>query len=583
VGADEYSFVAPDPLNHDLIYGGRVVRFDRRTGQTRSIAPEALRSGKYRIKRSMPLMFHPADPKALLFATNVLWKTVNGGESWEIISPDLSRERPDVPANIGDFREPQLTTMDRLGVIYALAPSPRDASIIWAGTDDGLIHLTRDAGRNWTNVTPPPLRAWDKLAALEAGHFSNDTAYAAVNAIRLDDMRPHIYRTHDGGRTWARIVGGLPDDGPVNVVREDPKQPGLLFAGTERAVYFSIDDGANWQALRMNMPATSIRDLVVHDDDLVIGTHGRSIWVMDNMSILRELAATRNAKGLHLFTPALATRVRSNMFHDTPLPPEEPTGENPPDGAALDYFLPTNAASVTLEILDSQGTRVRLFSSADKVEMLDPATLPHPTYWIRPQQRLATTPGHHRFVWDLRHEPPKGVRRGYDIAATFRNTPSDPAGPYVLPGQYRVRVTADGVTREAPLPVRLDPRVRVTTEDLALQARYSLQLLNASAAAQALRDTVDQRLARAPAAQRDAVLRLLGEGEAANPDTSYGSITAVPPERETIVSLQEKLAYMLKLLQQADARPTAQAIGAVDTLLARFDELKARLAALSPP
>ena len=395
-------------------------------------------------------------------------------------------------------------------------------------------------------------------------------------------MRPHIYRTHDGGRTWARIVGGLPDDGPVNVVREDPKQPGLLFAGTERAVYFSIDDGANWQALRMNMPSTSIRDLVVHDDDLVIGTHGRSIWVMDNMSILRELAATRNAKGLHLFTPALATRVRSNMFHDTPLPPEEPTGENPPDGAMLDYFLPTNAAAVTVEILDSQGTRVRLFSSADPAESLDPATLPHPTYWVRPPQRLATTPGHHRFVWDLRHEPPKGVRRGFDIAATFRNTPSDPAGPYVLPGQYRVRVTADGVTREAPLPVRLDPRVRVTTEDLGVQARYSLQLLKASEAAQALRDTVDQRLARAPAARRDALGRLRGEGEAANPDTSYGSITNVPPERETIVSLQEKLAYMLKLLQQADARPTSQAITSVDALLARLDELKARLAALSP-
>jgi hypothetical protein len=488
-----------------------------------------------------------------------------------------------VPASIGDFRKPELATMDRLGVIYALAPSPRDANIIWAGTDDGLIHLTRDGGRNWTNVTPPPLRAWDKLSALDAGHFSNDTAYAAVNAIRLDDMRPHIYRTHDGGRTWARIVGGLPDDGPVNVVREDPKQPGLLFAGTERAVYFSIDDGANWQALRMNMPATSIRDLVVHDDDLVIGTHGRSIWVMDNMSILRELAATRNAKGLHLFTPALATRVRANMFHDTPLPPEEPTGENPPDGATLDYFLPTNAAAVTLEILDSQGTRVRLFSSADPAERLDPATLPHPTYWIRPPQRLATTHGHHRFVWDLRHEPPKGVRRGYDIAATFRNTPSDPAGPYVLPGQYRVRVTADGVTREAPLPVRLDPRVRVSAEDLALQARYSLQLLKASAAAQALRDSVDQRLATATTAQRDAVRRLRGDGEAANPDTSYGSITAARPEQETIVSLQEKLAYMLKLLQQADARPTAQAIAAVDTLLARLDELKAWLAALSPP
>jgi hypothetical protein len=215
--------------------------------------------------------------------------------------------------------------------------------------------------------------------------------------------------------------------------------------------------------------------------------------------------------------------------------------------------------------------------------MLDPATLPHPTYWIRPPQRLATTHGHHRFVWDLRHEPPKGVRRGYDIAATFRNTPSDPAGPYVLPGQYRVRVTADGVTREAPLPVRLDPRVRVSAEDLALQARYSLQLLKASAAAQALRDSVDQRLATATTAQRDAVRRLRGDGEAANPDTSYGSITAARPEQETIVSLQEKLAYMLKLLQQADARPTAQAIAAVDTLLARLDELKAWLAALSPP
>ena len=580
VGADEYSFVAPDPLNPDFIYGGRVVRFDRRTGQTRNIAPEALRSGQYRIKRSMPLMFHPADPKTLLFATNVLWKTSNGGESWSIISPDLSRERPDVPESIGYFRDPKLATMSRLGVIYALAPSPRDAGIIWAGTDDGLIHLTRDGGANWTNVTPPPLRAWDKVAGLDAGHFGAGTVYAAINAIRRDDMRPHIYRTHDGGQSWTRIVAGLPDSGPVNVVREDPKQPGLLFAGTERAVYFSIDDGAHWQQLRMNMPASSIRDLVVHEDDLVIGTHGRSIWIMDNMSVLRELAAARASSGLHLFKPALATRVRANMFLDTPLPPEEPTGQNPPDGATLDYLLPTGARKVMLEILDSSGALVRRYSSDDAPESLDPATLPHPTYWIGPPQRLATTPGHHRFIWDLRHAAPRGVQRSYDIAATYRNTPSDPPGPFVLPGTYRVRISADGVVREAPLTVRIDPRVQVPAADLALQSRYSLQLLAATEAAQALRDRIDSRLASATPAQRSALLQLRGAGEAENPNIGYGSITAAPADQESITSLQEKLIYMLKLLQQADARPTSQAITAIDALMARLDALNARYAAL---
>jgi hypothetical protein len=361
------------------------------------------------------------------------------------------------------------------------------------------------------------------------------------------------------------------------------KQPGLLFAGTERAVYFSIDDGAHWQPLRMNMPASSIRDLVVHEDDLVIGTHGRSIWIMDNMSMLRDLAAARAAKGLHLFKPAVATRVRANMFLDTPLPPEEPAGENPPDGAVLDYLLPAAAKRVTLEILDSTGARVRLFASDDPVERIDPAGLPHPTYWIRPPQRLATGPGHHRFVWDLRHEPPPGVRRGYDIAATYRNTPSDPAGPWVLPGQYRVRITADGVMREAPLDVRLDPRVRITAEDLALQSRMSLRLLDAAKAAQALRDAIDKRISSASMPQRDALMRLCGEGEAPNPDTSYGSITAAAREDETIIGLQEKLAYMLKLLQQADARPTSQAIAAIDALLVRLEDLRARLAAVEAP
>ena len=314
-GADEYAYVAPDPRHSDIVYGGRIMRFNKKTGQAQNIAPEALRSGKYRILRTMPLLFHPADPTMLLFATNVLWKTTNGGPAgagWQIISPDLSREQPEVPESPAlrdDFRTPQLAGMPRRGVIYAVAPSPREVNTIWAGTDDGLVHVTRDGGTTWKNVTPPELRAWDKVSQIDAGHFDSQTAYIAINAIRRSDMRPHIYRTHDGGASWTRLVNGLPEMGPVNVVREDPQQPGLLFTGTERAVYFSADDGEHWQSLRMNMPASSIRDLVIHENDLVIGTHGRSIWILDNFSPLREMAKAVTAP-VHLFSPPPATRYR---------------------------------------------------------------------------------------------------------------------------------------------------------------------------------------------------------------------------------------------------------------------------------
>jgi hypothetical protein len=260
----------------------------------------------------------------------------------------LSRERPDVPETVADFRSQVPLPMPRRGVIYAVGPSPLEAGTIWAGTDDGLVHVTRDGGRTWTNVTPPGLRAWDKVSQIDAGHFDAKTAYLAVNAIRLDDMRPHLFRTHDGGATWTRVVAGLPANGPVNVVREDPKQRGLLYAGTEREVFFSIDDGQRWQSLRLNMPASSVRDLVVHDSDLVVGTHGRSIWILDDIEPLRQLAAAAQARTPFLFAPPEATRVRSNMFSDTPLPPEEPTGQNPPAGAILDYCLPAAAQRASL-------------------------------------------------------------------------------------------------------------------------------------------------------------------------------------------------------------------------------------------
>jgi photosystem II stability/assembly factor-like uncharacterized protein len=578
VGADEYAYVAPDPLNPDLVYGGRVVRYDRRTGQTRNVAPEALRSGRYRVLRTQPLMFHPADPTMLLFASNVLWRTHDGGQHWEVISPDLSRLEPAIPESVGVFQPAGVDTIERRGVIYALAPSPLDRDLIWAGTDDGLVHLTRDLGEHWDDVTPPGLRAWDKVSQLDASHFDEATAYAAVNAIRLDDMRPHVYRTHDGGASWERVVGGLPASGPVNVVREDPEQPGLLFAGTERSVYFSLDDGDHWHPLRQNLPPSSVRDLVIHDDDLVVGTHGRSIWVMDDISPLRELAAAADSDGPFLFTPSPALRVRWNMYSDTPLPPEEPTGENPPDGAILDYLLPQAVQQVTLEILDRDGATVRRYDSAAAPEAVDPATLPHPTYWIRPQAAPGTDAGHHRFVWDLRHEPPQGVKQVFDIAAVYRDTPVGPTGPFVAPGRYTVRLTADGTVRERAIDVSLDPRVEITPAALARHTRYSMLAYDAYRRAQRARERIDARLAiESDAAAIESLRSLRGEGEAEVVDLNYGSIYAVAAGAETLVGLQSKLLYLMRLLQAADAAPTDAVAESTQTLRATLDAVVERV------
>ncbi|MBO0698066.1 MAG: hypothetical protein J2P46_06715, partial [Zavarzinella sp.] len=476
VGVEEYGYVAPDPLNPNLIYGGKVTRFDRTTGQTQDVGPEAVRSGKYRFLRTAPLLFSPVDPKTLYFAGNVLFKTTDGGNSWSVISPDLSRERPEVPESVGVYRTPELAGQPRRGVIYTVAPSYKDAATIWAGTDDGLIHVTRDGGKTWKDVTPPGLTAWSKVSLMDAGRFDADTAYAAVNRIRLDDMRPHIYRTHDGGKTWTEIVRGLPENAPVNAVREDPERKGLLFAGTERAVHVSFNDGEDWQPLRLNMPATSIRDLVVHEDDVVVGTHGRSFWILDNITPLRQLDDKVAAAGVHLFRPQVTYRVRWNTNTDTPLPPEEPGGKNPPDGALIDYYLrDAGAGPVTLEILDVKGKRVRRYSSADRPDPVDENALSIPTYWIRPPQVLSAAAGPHRFVWDL-HYPPaeRGGRDRYPMTAVYNDTPPEPTGPWVHPGQYTVRLTVGGTTIEQPLTIKMDPRVKTSAEGLAKQFELSM-------------------------------------------------------------------------------------------------------------
>ncbi|MDQ6842984.1 MAG: glycoside hydrolase, partial [Bacteroidota bacterium] len=474
VGAEEYGYVAADPLDSNIIYGGKISKYNKHTGQVQNIAPEAIRSGKYRFVRTAPVLFSPIDPKTLYFAGNVLFKTRNGGDNWQVISPDLSRETWDIPESVGKFAKDSsgkylMKKMQRRGVIYTVAPSPLTINTIWAGTDDGLVHITNDGCKTWKNVTPPEITSWSKVSVIDAGHFDVNTAYVAVNRFRCDDMHPYIYKTHDGGKSWKKIVNGMPDD-PINAVREDPKRKGLLFAASETSVYVSLDDGEQWQPLRLNMPATSIRDVIIKDNDLVVATHGRGFWILDDITPLRQINAAASGKTI-LFKPETAIRVRWSLYTDTPLPPDEPAGQNPPDGAIIDYYLKENAAgTVTLSIKDAKGNLVRQFSSTDTLYKIPDINIP--LYWIRPQQLLSAEAGSHRFIWDL-HYTPLNLPPSFPISAVYKNTAPSPTSPWVMPGDYTIELSVNGQTFSQLLKVNMDPRVKTSLADLQLQENLS--------------------------------------------------------------------------------------------------------------
>jgi photosystem II stability/assembly factor-like uncharacterized protein len=518
IGIEEYGYVAPDPLNPNLIYGGKMTRFDWTTGDIQDISPVTLRSSKYRFVRTMPVVFSPVDPQILYLGSNVLFKTTDGGNSWEVMSPDLTRASYEVPEVLGVFKDRDPEKGKHRGVIYALAPSPKDVNQIWAGTDDGLIQLTRDGGKTWRNVTPEALTAWSKVSTLEASHTDAGTAYAAINRFRLDDLAPHIYRTRDFGKTWTEIVSGLPANAPINAVREDPMRKGLLFAGSERQVWVSFDDGDNWQPLRQNMPATSIRDLVIHGDDLIAGTHGRGFWILDDITPLRQMSAHVIAEPVTLFQPQTALRWRWNRNPDTPLPPEEPAGQNPPDGAILDYYLQSPMSKVTLEILDHAGKLVRTYSSSDVPDPIDPE-LNVPTYWVRAPVNPSTAAGMHRFVWDLHFPPPYSKGHEYPMTAIIHDTPRHPLGAAVLPGEYTVKLTADGQSYSQRFQVTLDPRIK--TPPAGLEKQFNLT-------------------------------------------TRVTEMMNAPQGREG--RMAARLAGLLNVLQDSDAPPTTQAEQAVEEL-----------------
>ncbi len=558
VGVEEYGYVAPDPKNPDIVYGGKVTRYDRRTGQVKNVAPKLFRSEDYRTIRTMPLVFSPIDSVTLYFASNTLWKTVNGGEDWTRISPDLTRSDSSVSPSIAHYGDRPEAKSHHPGVIYTIAPSLVSTRWIWVGTDDGLIHLTRDAGSSWTDVTPPELVPWAKVSMLDASPFDTLTAYAAINTLRLDDLRPHIYRTRDGGKSWTHITNGIPDGGSVNTVRADPVRPGLLYAGTERTVYVSFDDGDHWLSLRNNLPATSIRDLVVKDDDLVIGTHGRGFWILDDVTPLRQVSTATLGETAHLYRPELATRVRWNMNTDTPLPYGEPAGQNPPDGAVLHYWIGRSAArnrEVTLEILDRSGVVVRRYASTDPPEQpLEGQNVPD--YWVRPPQRLLATPGLHRFVWDLRHERPAAPRFSYPIAGIPWNTVPVPKGSWVLPGEYTVRLTVSGRQLSQPLTVRLDPRV--TTPLTTLRRQYALSR------------------------QLDGAMRQVAEAR----ESAGAAVPAVARYREIerdLTRLHGDLARLFGVVEQVDDLPTTEARAAIRERLSEVEKVLERVRRLESP
>lgn len=407
---------------------------------------------------TLPLVFSQADPHALYYSNQFLFKTINGGESWTQISDDLTREDPGVPPNLDATTALDAPEGKRRGVIYTIAPSPLRAQTVWVGTDDGLIHLTQDDGKTWANVTPPELSAWSKVVMMDASHFDINEAFAAIDRHRLEDNEPYIYRTRDGGKTWQKITSGLPAGVYLQTVREDTERKGLLFAGTELGVFVSFNDGDRWQPLQLNLPPVSMRDLVVHDNDLIVATHGRGFWVLDDITPLRQINDDMIRAGAFLFRPAVAFILPPPSENGTPQPRDEPLAENQPSGAIIDYYLNSNVSGVevTLEILNPAGESIRRFSSQDKPVPVNPDTLDIPAFWVKTPPTLSTAPGMHRWVWDLRPTPPvaTGTAGGGGGGGSRRGV------PLVIPGIYTVKLTIGGKSYTQPLTVKMDPRVK---------------------------------------------------------------------------------------------------------------------------
>lgn len=560
VGGDERDYDIPDPADPNIVYGsglgGHVSRWDARTGQASEISPWPVSSYgqrpttvKHHYNWVTPLVASRAGPSALYLGSELVFRSRDQGRTWAEISPDLTGKAAGAQRCDGDVADADAKACG-YGTITALEPSPHAAGELWAGTDTGLVQVTRDGGAHWANLTPPGLREWEKISSIDLARTEPRTAYIAVDGQRLDDFAPHVWRTHDGGATWAKITIGLPANQVVSVIRADPAKPGLLYAGTETGVFVSFDDGDQWQPLQANLPTAWARDLLIHGDDLIVATQGRAIWLLGDLAHLRQLSPAVTREAAHLFAPAVALRVRGDNNHDTPLSPETPVGENPPEGATIDYWLGAgHRGPVRVEILDRAGTLVRAYSSNDTPAHID-AERYFAAGWVRPTPVLSAEPRSHRLIWNLRRPRPRAAEYTYTIAAVWgRDTPILPEGAWVVPGDYTVVLKADGREQRAPLHVAPDPRV--TAAAYAASAAFSTALAPAMETAwrgegetTAVRDALEKR---APAL-KDVALAA---------DVRAFVASLAPKPRAGFAASSGRLAALETAAEGSDTAPTA--------------------------
>ena len=620
VGSAESGHIAVRPDDHNIAYSGGIgsspgggdclLRYDHRTGQVRiiSVWPEyyygsGVKDHKYRFQWTYPIVISPHDPNVLHVAAHVVLRSEDEGSSWEVISPDLTRNDVSKMGPAGGPITKDTTGVEHYGTIFALAESPHERGVFWAGSDDGLVHISRDGSKTWEQVTPGGLPEWSLVSMIEASPHEPVAAYVAATRYKLDDTLPYLYKTSDYGKSWVKITDGIPEHDFTRVIREDPVRRGLLFAGTETGVYVSFDDGGSWQSLQRNLPEAPVHDLTVKGDDLVVATHGRSFWILDDLTVLRQLDGQASGSSAHLFKPATTDRIAPEMgiartygpgnkymmglgiaarYHEGKNDQGEDirvfldAGTNPPDGVVVTYYLREKPESeVTLEFADSEMQAIRKFSSEppEKGPEIDDA-LKEPV--------VRAEAGMNRFIWNMRHTSARPVPSAEEVEKTL-------AGPLVPPGEYQARLTVGDMVRTQSFELVADPRITATTEDLEEQRALLLRIRDrlsevhdAVGTIRSVRNQVDEWVARAEGSKAQGAV-----GEAA--DELKGKLAAVEEELVQVKfdgendalqlpsRLNRKLAELARAPASADAAPTQPAYDVFDDLSARVEEEMGKL------
>ncbi|HEV2352318.1 MAG TPA: glycosyl hydrolase, partial [Terriglobia bacterium] len=595
VGGGESGFVVPYPPDPDIIYAGSydglITRYNRHTWQEQDINPwpdNPMGSGaaelKHRFQWTAPIAISLHDPNVLYHGAEVLFKSTNGGMSWTAISPDLTRNDKSKQGSSGGPLTQDNTSVEYYDTIFAIAESPIARGEIWVGSDDGLVHLTRDDGKTWSDITPKDMPKWSMVSLIEPSPYNAASAYLAIDAHRLDDVKPYIFKTSDYGKTWTAITAGIPEGSYVHAVREDPKRKGLLFAGTESGVYVSFDDGARWQSLQMDMPTVPVHDLTVNNDDLVIATHGRAFWILDDITPLRQFTTDVAGEAVHLYAPRPAYRPGTGGGFR----PRGAVGQNPPGGAVIDYYLksaPGPKEEVTLEILDGKGKVVRKFSSKEKKAAGGGLASEFPGFQRR-GEKLPVEAGLNRFEWDMRYEKPTAIVG----AASWGGRPT---GPEALPGMYQVKLTAGGKTFTQPLEIKLDPRLKTSQEDLVKQFELMTKITASVAEAHDAVKQIRDLHAQIAALKKRLTDQPHGKDLIAAGDQLDKKMTAVEDEiiQSKSKSSEDPLNYPIKLndklmalgstVESAETAPTKQSYevydmlrGLLDAQLAKWKEIQ---------